>query len=91
MTSLSQTRIPFKPLLLASALALLLGACGGGNNSGGFSGFIPPTSTAPPPAQPPAAQPEPDQLVSKARFTPNAGTTKGSSDASTAIALPDNS
>ncbi|MDQ0082380.1 methionine-rich copper-binding protein CopC [Variovorax boronicumulans] len=90
MTSLSQTRIPFKPLLLASALALLLGACGGGNNSGGFSGFIPPTSTAPPPAQPPAAQPEPDQLVSKARFTPNAGTTKGSSDASTAIALPDN-
>jgi methionine-rich copper-binding protein CopC len=28
--------------------------------------------------------------VSKARFTPNAGTTKGSSDASTAIALPDN-
>ncbi len=90
MTSPSQTRIPFKPLLLASALALLLGACGGGNNSGGFSGFIPPTSTAPPPAQPPAAQPEPDQLVSKARFTPNAGTTKGSSDASTAIALPDN-
>jgi len=90
MTSPSQTRIPFKPLLLASALALLLGACGGGNNSGGFSGFIPPTSTAPPPAQPPAAQPEPDQFVSKARFTPNAGTTKGSSDASTAIALPDN-
>jgi methionine-rich copper-binding protein CopC len=90
MTSLSQTRIPFKPLLLASALALLLSACGGGNNSGGFSGFIPPTSTAPPPAQPPAAQPEPDQLVSKARFTPNAGTTKGSSDASTAIALPNN-
>lgn len=90
MTSLSQTRVPFKPLLLASALALLLGACGGGNNSGGFSGFIPPTNTAPPPAQPPAAEPEPDQLVSKARFTPNAGTTKGSSDASTAIALPDN-
>ncbi|SOD27692.1 Ig-like domain-containing protein [Variovorax sp. YR752] len=90
MTSPSQTRIPFKPLLLASALALLLGACGGGNNSGGFSGFIPPTSTASPPAQPPATQPEPDQLVSKARFTPNAGTTKGSSDASTAIALPDN-
>jgi hypothetical protein len=38
--------------------------------------------------QPPAT--EPDQLVSKAQFTPNAGTTEGSSDASTAFALPDN-
>jgi methionine-rich copper-binding protein CopC len=92
MNSPSQIRIPFKPLLLAGALALALSACGGG--SGGSGGFFPPVSSAPPaaqpPAQPPAAQPEPDQLVSKARFTPNAGTTKGSSDASTAIALPDN-
>lgn len=93
MNSLSQARIPFKPLLLAGALALMLGACGGGSGGSGFGGFLPPASTNPPaPAQPPAAPPpaEPDQLVSKARFTPNAGTTKGSSDASTAIALPEN-
>ncbi|HEX7866834.1 MAG TPA: Ig-like domain-containing protein [Variovorax sp.] len=90
MNSHSQARIPFKPLLLAGALALMLGACGGGGSGSGFNGFFPPANTAPPAAQPPAAQPEPDQLVSEARFTPNAGTTEGSSDASTAIALPDN-
>ncbi|MGJ7603671.1 Ig-like domain-containing protein [Variovorax sp. LT1R20] len=92
MNSLSASRIPFKPMLLASALALVLAACGGGSNGGGIA--FPPIGVAPPPAaQPPAAPPpapEPDQLVSKATFTPNAGTTEGSSDASTAFALPDN-
>ena len=89
MTTLSAARIPFKPMLLASALsAVLLAACGGGSDGGGsFLPIVPPTTVAPP-AAPPAA--EPDQLVSKATFTPNAGTTEGSSDASTAFALPDN-
>lgn len=83
-------RIPFKPMLLASTLSLLLIACGGGNDAGSV-GFFPPVGTAPPANETPVAPPaEPDQLVSKARFTPNAGTTEGSSDASTAIALPDN-
>ena len=94
MNYLPQARIPFKPLMLAGALALALSACGGGGGGSGPIGFLPPASTTPPatqpPAQPPTAQPEPDQLVSKARFTPNAGTTEGSSDASTALALPGN-
>ena len=93
MNSLSASRIPFKPMLLASALALVLAACGGGSGGGGGIAF-PPVAVAPPPAaQPPAAPPpaaEPDPLVSKATFTPNAGTTEGSSDASTAFPLPDN-
>ncbi|UVH60159.1 Ig-like domain-containing protein [Variovorax paradoxus] len=81
-------RIPFKPMLLASALSVLLAACGGGSDGGGsFFPTTPPTTVAPPATQPPAS--EPDQLVSKAQFTPNAGTTEGSSDASTAFALPD--
>ncbi|MGF6346190.1 Ig-like domain-containing protein [Variovorax sp. W2I14] len=92
MNSVSASRIPFKPMLLASALALVLAACGGGSDGGGIA--FPLTGVAPPPAaQPPVAPPaaaEPDQLVSKATFTPNAGTTEGSSDASTAFALPDN-
>ena len=88
MNSLSTTRIPFKPMLLASALTVLLAACGGGSDGGGFSPIVPPAAVTPPVTQPPAA--EPDQLVSKATFTPNAGTTEGSSDASTAFALPDN-
>jgi hypothetical protein len=80
--------IPFQPLLLASALALLLSACGGGSNDGAalFPPIVPPVATMPPD---PAPEPEPAQLVSEARFTPNAGTTEGASDASTAIALPD--
>ncbi len=98
MNSLPQLRIPFKPLILAGALALTLGACGGGGGGSGLGGIFPPVSSAPPAAQPPAQQPaqppatpsEPGQFVSEARFTPNAGTTEGSSDASTAIALPDN-
>jgi hypothetical protein len=81
---------PFKPLMLASALALLLSACGGGSNDGAvfFPPIVPPAATAPPDSD---ADPEPElaQLVSEARFTPKAGTTEGSSDASTAIALPD--
>ncbi len=97
MNPLFPARIPFKPMLLASTLSLLLIACGGGSDAGN-AGFFAPVATAPatvpPPdaAQPPATEPaaEPDLLVSKARFTPNAGTTEGSSDASTAIALPDN-
>ena len=93
MHSLSASRIPFKPMLLASALALVLAACGGGSGGGGGIAF-PPVAVAPPPAaQPPAAPPpaaEPDPLVSKATFTPNAGTSEGSSDASTAFPLPDN-
>jgi len=93
MQSLSASRIPFKPMLLASALALVLAACGGGSGAGGGIAF-PPVGVAPAPAaQPPAAPPpaaEPEQFVSKATFTPNAGTTEGSSDASTAFALPDN-
>jgi hypothetical protein len=95
MNSVSASRIPFKPMLLASALsAVLLAACGGGSDGGGgnFLPIVPPAAVTPPapppPAQPPAA--EPDPLVSKATFTPNAGTTEGSSDASTAFALPDN-
>lgn len=104
MNSVSASCIPFKPMLLASALsAVLLAACGGG--SGGAASFpiVPPTGAAPPVTQPPATQPpvtqppvteppaaEPDQVISKAQFTPNAGTTEGSSDASTAFALPDN-
>ncbi|MFM9922768.1 Ig-like domain-containing protein [Variovorax sp. H27-G14] len=91
MNSLFPTRIPFKPMLLASTLSLLLIACGGGSDAGN-AGFFMPVASTPPVAQPPATPPtvEPDQLVSKARFTPNAGTTEGSSDASTALALPDN-
>jgi len=86
-TPLRPTRIPFKPMLLASALSLMLAACGGGGSDGGFIGFLPPPppATAPPPPAPPPAP----QLVSSATFTPNAGTTEGSSDASTAFALPD--
>ncbi|MGQ2999791.1 Ig-like domain-containing protein [Variovorax sp.] len=86
-TPLRSTRIPFKPMLLASALSLMLAACGGGGSDGGFIGFLPPPppATAPPPPAPPPAP----QLVSSATFTPNAGTTEGSSDASTAFALPD--
>ncbi|MDH6594179.1 hypothetical protein M2165_004068 [Variovorax sp. TBS-050B] len=87
--------LPFKPLLLASALGVLLAACGGGSGGGGafFAPIAPPVAAAPvpPAAEPPATEPpatEPDPLVSKAQFTPNAGTTEGSSDASTAIALP---
>jgi hypothetical protein len=82
--------IPFKPLLLASALGLLLTACGGGNDGGAvfFPPIVPPVATTPPATQPPPAAPGP-QLVSEARFTPKADTTEGSSDASTAIALPD--
>jgi methionine-rich copper-binding protein CopC len=90
MNSPATPRIPFKPMLLASALSVLLAACGGGSDGGGSSFFpiAPPAATTPPVVtQPPAA--EPDQLVSKAQFTPNAGTTEGSSDASTAFALPD--
>jgi len=90
MNSHLSARIPFKPMLLASALSLLLAACGGGGGAG-FS-FFPPAGTTPPAAQPPAtqpeAQPEASLFVSQARFTPNAGTTEGSSDASTALALP---
>jgi len=91
MNSHLSARIPFKPMLLASALSLLLAACGGGGGGAGFS-FFPPAGTTPPAAQPPAtqpeAQPEASLFVSQARFTPNAGTTEGSSDASTALALP---
>ena len=76
-------------MLLAGALSILLAACGGGSDGGGFSGFFPP-ATNPPTTPPAVVQPEPDQLVSKAQFTPNAGSTEGSSDASTAIALPGN-
>jgi len=85
-TPLRSTRIPFKPMLLASALSLMLAACGGGGSDGGFVGFLPPPTNTAPPAPPPAPQ---DQLVSSATFTPNAGTKVGSSDASTAFALPD--
>jgi methionine-rich copper-binding protein CopC len=89
MNSLATPRIPFKPMLLAGALSVLLAACGGGNDGGSsFFPVVPPAATTPPVTQPPAT--EPDQLVSKAQFTPNAGTTEGSSDASTAFALPDN-
>ncbi|BEP55314.1 hypothetical protein GmRootV118_25580 [Variovorax sp. V118] len=88
MSSLSHsTRIPFRPMLLAGTLSILLAACGGGDG-GGFSGFFPPVANPPPTTPPAVVQPEPDQLVSKAQFTPNAGTTEGSSDASTALALP---
>lgn len=86
-------------MLLASALTLALAACGGGSGGGGGIAFPPvagapapapaPAPAAPPPSAPPPAA-EPDQLVSKATFTPNAGTTEGSSDASTAFPLPDN-
>jgi hypothetical protein len=90
MNSHLSARIPFKPMLLASALSLLLAACGGGGGAG-FS-FFPPAGSTPPAVQPPAtqpeAQPEASLFVSQARFTPNAGTTEGSSDASTALALP---
>jgi len=88
MTTLSVSRIPFKPMLLASALSVLLAACGGGSDGGGsFLPILPPpTSTLP--VVPP--MPEQEQLVSSATFTPNAGTTEGSSDASTAFALPGN-
>ncbi|MET3494969.1 Ig-like domain-containing protein [Variovorax boronicumulans] len=94
MHSPSHTRIPFKPMLLASALTLLLAACGGGSDGGGSAFFpiVPPAAVAPPATQPPVTNPPataPEQLVSKAQFTPNAGTTEGSSDASTAFALPD--
>jgi predicted small lipoprotein YifL len=82
-------RIPFKPMLLASALSLMLAACGGGGDSNGI-GFFPPAGNAPPATQQPATQPEPDQLVSQAEFKPYPGTKDGSSDASTAFALPDN-
>ncbi|CAA2104374.1 hypothetical protein [Variovorax paradoxus] len=91
MNSHLSARIPFKPMLLASALSLLLAACGGGGGGAGFS-FFPPAGSTPPAVQPPAtqpeAQPEASLFVSQARFTPNAGTTEGSSDASTALALP---
>src|SRR5258705_231145 len=94
-TPLFSARIPFKPMLLAGTLSLLLAACGGGSDAGSVGGFFPPVAATPPAVQPepesaPQPQPEPDQLVSQARFTPNAGTTEGSSDASTALALPDN-
>jgi hypothetical protein len=81
--------IPFKPLLLASVLGLLLAACGGGNDGGAvfFPPIVPPVATTPPATEPPPAATEP-QLVSEARLTPKADTTEGSSDASTAIALP---
>jgi hypothetical protein len=88
MNSHFSARIPFKPMLLASTLSLLLAACGGGGGSSGGFGFFPPASSAPPPVVVAQPEAEPDQLVSKARFTPNAGTTEGSSDASTALALP---
>ncbi|WPG40371.1 Ig-like domain-containing protein [Variovorax sp. EBFNA2] len=90
MSSLSlPSRIPFQPMLLAGALSLLLAACGGSSGGGGFNGFFPPTPNPPPTTPPVVVQPEPDQLVSKAQFTPKADSTEGSSDASTAIALPD--
>ncbi|GER16665.1 Ig-like domain-containing protein [Variovorax boronicumulans] len=89
MSSLSHpTRTPFRPMLLAGTLSILLAACGGGGDAGGFGGFFPPAANPPPTTPPAVVQPEPDQLVSKAQFTPNAGTTEGSSDASTALALP---
>lgn len=84
--------IPFKPLLLASALGVLLAACGGGGGSSGsfFPPIAPPAAATPPAAPPPAAQPPaPEPQVLKAVFTPEPGATEGSSDASTAIALPD--
>lgn len=90
MSSLSlPSRIPFQPMLLAGTLSLLLAACGGGSDGGGFNGFFPPTANPQPTTPPAVVQPEPDQLVSKAQFTPKADSTEGSSDASTAIALPD--
>ena len=88
---------PFKRLLIASALALTLSACGGdGSGSDGSAGTAPAPSPAPttpvvvPPPVTMPAEPTPAQLVSAQTFEPNPRTTQGSSDASTAFALPDN-
>lgn len=90
---------PFQRLLIASTLALMLSACGGGGDNANASPApeaTQPVATQPVATQPPAtptpetpATPALPQLVSSQTFKPNAGTTEGSSDASTAFALPD--
>lgn len=104
MTSLLRTAFvpPFQRVLIASALALTLSACGGGG--GGSAASPSPSPDAEPPVvvQPPVTEtpttpvtpvtpvtPTLPQLVSSQTFTPNPGTQEGSSDASTAFALPD--
>lgn len=95
-------QLPFEPLLITTALALVLAACGGGGNgstlapvTGGPQASNPPATQAPvtepptvnPPAViPPVASP-PAELVSSQVLKPAAATVDGSSDASTAIAL----
>lgn len=84
MTSTYNSRIPFKPLLIASALALALAACGGGGDAPAA-----PANNQQPSGNPPVTQNPPlPQLVSSQTLKPNNGTTEGSSDASTAVALP---
>lgn len=91
MTTLPRTATPpFQRLLIASALALTLAACGGGSDSSS-------PATVPPVVQPPVVTPpvvDPvapalPELVSSQTFTAPATATAGSSDASTAFALPD--
>ena len=79
---------PFQTLLLASALSIALAACGGGSssNSGSTPAGQNPSTNNPPTTSTPEPEPE---LVGEQSFKPNAGTTEGSSDASTAFALAD--
>jgi len=87
-----------RSFLLASAMALGLSACGGGSDASA----VPAAGNNPPAVQQPEAggghtdpgtTPDdpgtPDTSVAHQEFTPNPDTAAGSSDASTAFALPD--
>lgn len=74
---------PFQTLLLAGALSLAVAACGGGSNDSTNGSAANPNPIGGNDTQQPAAP----ELVSSQSFKPNAGTTEGSSDASTAFAL----
>ncbi|MGJ7543770.1 Ig-like domain-containing protein [Variovorax sp. LT1R16] len=90
MTTLPRTAAtpPFQRLLIASALALTLAACGGGSDSSSAATPPPVVQPVTPPVVDPVAPALPE-LVSSQTFTAPAKATAGSSDASTAFALPD--
>ena len=87
MTSSSNHQLPpFQRLLLATALTLALAACGGGSDTPAAAASSNQPVATSPDKQP--TNPEPE-LVASQTFTPNTGSTEGSSDASTAFALAD--